>query len=110
MIPQRTFEIVSQSSHVCFGALISLLVCGCTRTRRRCLFYMTLLIGLAAGKEWWYDNRFETPAVRGSNLLDFSTYCAGLVLGYICFLLLQKAWSLPEDSSAVEDEERGNAS
>lgn len=36
----------------------------------------------AAIKEFWYDYHYETPAERGSSLLDFSMYAVGLVAGY----------------------------
>lgn len=42
------------------------------------------LIGVpaAALKEFWYDFKYEDAATRGSSLLDFSMYMAGLVLGF----------------------------
>jgi len=36
----------------------------------------------AAIKEFIYDYVYETPAERGSSLLDFAMYALGLVLGY----------------------------
>jgi hypothetical protein len=37
----------------------------------------------AAIKEFWYDQNYETTDERGSNLLDFSMYAVGIVLGLL---------------------------
>jgi hypothetical protein len=42
---------------------------------------------LAALKEFLYDQYCESPAVRGSNLEDFSFYCVGLCVATIMCLL-----------------------
>jgi hypothetical protein len=32
----------------------------------------------AAIKEFWYDERYESPEIRGSSFQDFIFYCVGL--------------------------------
>jgi hypothetical protein len=79
MIDFATFNTVSQFAHWLAG----------------CLFVMgfTYLFGsgaewwcvgiftaYAAIKEFWYDQNYETPEVRGSSLQDFLFYEAGVLL------------------------------
>jgi hypothetical protein len=37
----------------------------------------------ATVKEGWYDEKYESPADRGSSLLDWSFYMAGMILGLL---------------------------
>ena len=89
MIDPKEFNFVSQVSHTIGGALAVIAgvylfgpmaqpwVCG---------------VGIlaAAVKEFWYDQNYETPEVRGSNLQDFSFYCAGLALGSLTVFIKLK--------------------
>ncbi len=37
------------------------------------------MLAFAVMKEFWYDVKHENPLVRGSSLLDFVMYAAGIV-------------------------------
>ena len=67
MISEKQFNMVSQFSH--FGWGLAVVLTGN-------LFHKALPVGglwllYAAIKEFFYDERYETPEVRGSSLEDF---------------------------------------
>lgn len=43
-------------------------------------FTIPLMLAFAAWKEFWFDPRYETREVAGSDLLDFSFYMLGIAL------------------------------
>jgi hypothetical protein len=86
VVDEKTFNLVSQMGHFAgglacawgsymfwgwHGALWSILV-------------LAVLVGI---KEWWWDNRYETAEVRGSNLLDWSMWMAGSVVANLAIFL-----------------------
>ena len=86
VVDEKTFNLVSQLGHAAgglasawgsymfwgwHGALWSLLV-------------LAILVGV---KEWWWDNKYETAEVRGSNLLDWSMWMVGSVVANLAVWL-----------------------
>jgi len=87
-IDPRTFNDVAQSGHFLAGCLA--------------VFAPIVLIGpwwrwvgggavvvWAAAKEFWYDSRFESTEVRGSDLEDFSFYVAGALVSLTLFAMVR---------------------
>lgn len=79
MVKDNTFEFVAQLSHVGWGAL-GVLIASLWHVQAA---GTVAILAAAAIKEFWYDSTFEPPEVRGSNLLDFLTYCLGAGLGWV---------------------------
>jgi hypothetical protein len=88
-VDERTFNLISQLGHfagglaVVFGsysfwgwhgALISILV----------------LAGLVAIKEFWWDNKYESVEVRGSNFLDWSMWMVGAAVALVLVFIRRK--------------------
>ncbi len=44
-------------------------------------------VGLAALKEFWYDEKYETPVTRGSSLKDFTFYILGIYIAAVVLAL-----------------------
>ena len=74
----QEFDLVSQLAHVfsgiCFGFFpahfgLSLWI------------VVPLWLAVFAAKEFWYDYRYESAAVRGSSLKDFCFCVLGLAMG-----------------------------
>ncbi len=81
VIDAKTFNFVSQAAHVSSAAF---LVSACGRWGwKGLLFGSAGMLLWATAKEFWYDYEFESPAVRGSSLLDWSMYVAGTILGVL---------------------------
>jgi hypothetical protein len=89
VVDEKIFNLVSQLGHFAgglacawgsymfwgwHGALWSLLV-------------LAILVGI---KEWWWDNKYESAEVRGSNLLDWSMWMAGSGLANLAIFLKMK--------------------
>ena len=73
-----SLDEVAQASHVAIAAA----VVGLTSARWHGpskYFAALIVVGLAALKEFWFDQNFEDAATRGSNLEDWSYYVAGSV-------------------------------
>jgi hypothetical protein len=80
MIKDKEFNSVSQIAHTLGGAFA--MVCGSYLFGPWSLFDIAPLFVLYAGiKEFWYDVRYESKAVRGSSLEDFLFYLFGMVIG-----------------------------
>ena len=75
-ISATMFNFVSQAAHVLLGSTLvfgALLLIG-----PHVLWYILPVYTVATGiKEFWYDQKYENPDTRGSNLLDFSMYQVG---------------------------------
>ncbi len=85
-----SFNTVSQFAHagVAYSITLSVLV---ALGYPALLWFLPITIGLAAGKEFWYDYKYETPEVRGSSLEDFAFYLIGIgsaVLFYVAMVNL----------------------
>ena len=77
-IDPKTFDRVAQSAHffsgVCFGFFPSYFGIGLWPT----IFFWLVCFAM---KEFWYDEKYEPPAVRGSSLKDFLVQTLGLAVG-----------------------------
>ena len=71
MIPYEIFNTVSQSAHFFSAAFVVYLFNGN-------MWVSAILIALTAIKEWWYDYKYESAAVRGSSLEDAVFYWLGI--------------------------------
>jgi hypothetical protein len=85
-VDQKTFDTVAQLSHVGWGVFFvfapKVLFAGKTY-----LYIMGLWIVYAAIKEFWYDNKYETPVVRGSSLKDFLFQAGSSVVAFLLLVL-----------------------
>ena len=82
MIPEKTFNKVSQLSHVAWGAWLPLLALWFLGPKYMNLI-MSVSILLAALKEFVYDLLVETEEVSGGlwgGVEDFSFYLLGIAL------------------------------
>jgi len=76
------FNLVSQNAHWLFGSWSTLSLVYLFGVKS--LYYSIPIIIVCVGiKEFWYDQYYEDAITRGSNVLDFSMYCAGIVLTLI---------------------------
>jgi hypothetical protein len=86
MITNKEFNLVSQISHTGWGLAITFagkaLLLGYWY-----LIFAGIYIAYALIKEFWYDSRYETPDVRGSNLEDFLFALLGTIIAIILILL-----------------------
>jgi hypothetical protein len=80
MIDDKTFNQVAQAGHFAGGAAIVLAVTVISWNRNFSIFGLAAVILLAAIKEFWYDEHYETTEVRGSSLQDFGFYVIGGIL------------------------------
>lgn len=77
-----SLDEVAQASHVAIAAAIV----GLTAARFHGhwkYFAAMIVIGLAALKEFWFDQHYEDAATRGSNLEDWSYYVLGTALALL---------------------------
>jgi hypothetical protein len=86
MIPEATFDTVSQLSHVGWGLAV---VWGFALIGKPSWLWWVAPLGtaLAAVKEFFYDQHYETTEVRGSNLRDFLFYCVGIYSALVIYLI-----------------------
>lgn len=76
MISASFFNFVSQMAHILTGSTLVFGVLFFWGAHP--LWYILPAYALVTGvKEFWYDQNYEDPATRGSNLLDFSMYQVG---------------------------------
>jgi hypothetical protein len=80
-----SLNTVSQFAHVgvAYSVTLSLLI---VLGLPMLWWYLPVAIGLAAGKEFWYDYKYETPDVRGSSLEDFMYYVSGILAALTFFV------------------------
>lgn len=71
MIPYEIFDTVSQSAHFFSAAFVVYLFNGNP-------WVAAMLVALTAVKEWWYDYKYESAAVRGSSIEDAIFYWLGI--------------------------------
>jgi hypothetical protein len=84
-IPPKTFNAVAQAGHLQAGCLSVFVPAAFTQRLLWCGIGAALLVTFAAGKEFWWDHRYETKEVRGSDLEDFSFYAGGAVLSLLIY-------------------------
>jgi len=84
VITDKEFDLVAQNAHVLAGALAVLGSIALWGPSSK-LPATVMMIAFAAIKEFWYDQQYESPEVRGSNLRDFTFYCVGIAFGWILF-------------------------
>jgi hypothetical protein len=80
----KTFNEVAQLSHFGWGALAALApsaIVGHVNFWSYAIWFGWLVY--AAVKEFYCDERYETPAVRGSSLEDFLVQAGGLACGVV---------------------------
>lgn len=87
-VPVSDFNRLAQYNHVMAGALAVLIPKALFNVFgwKPVLCCAIFMVVVAAWKEFWYDARKEPPIIRGSDLEDFSMYCAGVFLGLICIM------------------------
>ena len=78
-----SFDTVSQSAHVWFGAFVVFVA---NLFHAPWIGFFVLAV-FAAVKEFWYDQNYESPEVRGSNFKDFSFYMLGGAVALFLALL-----------------------
>lgn len=79
-IDPREFEMVAQLSH--FGWGVAVVLAGWTLGGETAMVVVgALWVLYAAVKEFWYDEKYERPVVRGSSGLDFTVEVVGALVG-----------------------------
>jgi len=78
-IDPKFFCVVAQLSHFAWGCLV--ISWAGILFPHSFWWILALWESLAAIKEFWYDHNYENPATRGSDLLDFSIYTLGALIG-----------------------------
>lgn len=87
MIDVKTFNRVAQLSHFAWGAMI-LFAAGTFHASVLILFIIAFVCAVtAAVKEFWYDEKYETPDERGSSREDFAFYFLGISVGLLGAIL-----------------------
>lgn len=74
------WEFTGQAAHFSVAALAMAALHH--HSSRGVLIAFAVGIPAAAFKEFYWDYKYEDAATRGSSLLDFSMYMAGLVVGF----------------------------
>jgi hypothetical protein len=57
---------------------------------RSLYWYLPASVGLAAFKEFYYDQKYETAEVRGSNTEDFLFYVLGIITATVFWMFFVK--------------------
>ncbi len=85
-VDQKTFDTVAQISHCGWSALIvfapKAMVAG-----HAYLYFAGAWVVYCAVKEFWWDAKRETPAVRGSSLKDFLFAAGGSAAALLALLI-----------------------
>jgi hypothetical protein len=76
-ITRKLFNQVAQLGHFAGGAAITLATVVLWRASYAPFAGFGIVVVLAAIKEFWFDEHYESAEVRGSNLEDFSFYLLG---------------------------------
>ncbi|HYT41502.1 MAG TPA: hypothetical protein VEP90_04105 [Methylomirabilota bacterium] len=82
MIPQPTFESVSQTAHALFG-MLCVVVAAYFFSKPG--YGATVVFIWSVGKEFWYDTNYEPPDISGGfwgDIRDFIWYNVGSTMGY----------------------------
>lgn len=91
MIERESYYTLADRTHF-LGAIVFVLTNALLFNKRGALITFLLVVIWGAIKEFWYDERYETVEVRGSNLRDFLGYLLGGLTGLIIviFALIHK--------------------
>ena len=85
----KEFNTVSQLSHVGWGIMIMLLFNTIGKNIGIDIIGLGLWILYTGIKEFWYDEKYEIPVVRGSSSLDFCMQVGGAIVGMIIILIFK---------------------
>ena len=77
----KEFNTVSQLSHVGWGIMIMLLFNTIGKNIGIDIIGLGLWILYTGIKEFYYDEKYEIPVVRGSSTLDFCMQVGGAIVG-----------------------------
>ena len=85
-VDEKTFNLVSQLGHAAGGLAASwgAYMFWSWHGALWSILALAILVGI---KEWWWDNKYETAEVRGSNLLDWSMWMAGSVVANLAIFV-----------------------
>ncbi len=83
-IDPGTFDSVSQNGHLLAGSWSVFMPIALFGVRWQ-FVGAAMMTMFALWKEFWYDERYETPDVRGSSLEDFLHYVAGVVVSMMVY-------------------------
>jgi len=78
MITDKQFDSLAQNAHM-LGGSCAVFGCDALWGVRGKWAGAALIFVFALVKEFWYDERYETPEVRGSSAEDFIFYCVGIL-------------------------------
>lgn len=81
-ISPKEFNMVSQLSHFAWGMLV-VTIPVMFHAAHALAWIIPLWVGYSAIKEFWYDEKYENPSVRGSSLEDFcfqQSWIVGIIL------------------------------
>ncbi len=81
MITDQQYDTLAQYNHVLFGSTI--VFAAMDLYPPAMWFVIAAYVIYTAWKEFYYDQRYETPEVRGSNLKDFTFYQVGVMLALV---------------------------
>lgn len=84
-IPIPTFNRVAQISHT-LGGLVLVAYTALIFNIKALWISVPIFTLVTAWKEFYWDEHFESPEERGSNLVDFLFYCLGQILGLLVLL------------------------
>jgi hypothetical protein len=84
-INPATFNAVAQTGHFVGGAL-AVLAPVALISPVWCFVGGVGIVLFAAGKEFWWDYRYESTEVRGSSLEDFLFYVFGALVALAAYL------------------------
>lgn len=79
MIDDKEFNSVSQNAHL-LGGIVGIWAPFLIWGRLGALWAIPIVLVCAGIKEFWYDNKYETTEVRGSNFEDFFFYFVGVII------------------------------
>lgn len=80
-ISASLWETTAQFSHAGVACAIVQAVRSHSSSNSLTLGVAGVAVALAAVKEFYYDRNFETTDARGSDLMDFSFYALGILIG-----------------------------
>lgn len=89
MITDPQFDWLAQKAHFLAGTT-SVFLGYLLHQMRGALICGGLLILFALIKEFWYDQNYEDPEERGSNLRDFMYYFVGVNFALYVIILIER--------------------
>ena len=83
---EKEVDSVGQNAHMLTGGFYTLLFI-VFHVAPWLWYAIPFYIGLTAWKEFYYDQKYEIPEIRGSNLKDFIFYQVGWIGGLILYFI-----------------------